>query len=198
MYEMKGALSGYAAPDPPVAWLPRHRAPPAGTKRPREPPVSRLFPCPGVAPGWRPFPTVNVFLLPSPGSRKSLPEFIFSFFSVHTLSTECRWLSACHNGYPPAYAHLIHKVVHRLPGVTRRIQRMVAAGNRLVFPADVLLITSVPITSAEKLGPDAGFAFGNAPRDVVARMVATTCPFYWVRCRIHAHRRRPRDAISRR
>lgn len=46
MYEMKGALSGRAAPDLPVAWLPRHRPPPAGAKHPREPPVSRLFPCP--------------------------------------------------------------------------------------------------------------------------------------------------------
>jgi len=58
MYEMKGALSGRAAPDQPVARLPRHRAPPAGAKHPREPPASRLFPCPEVAPGWCPFPTV--------------------------------------------------------------------------------------------------------------------------------------------
>lgn len=117
MYEMKGALSGRALPARPVARLPRRRAPPAGAKHPLEPPVSRLFPCPGVAPGWCPFPTVKVFLLPSLWSRKSLREFIFSFFRVHTLSTECRPLSACHNGYPPAYTQHIH----RLPAVTPRI-----------------------------------------------------------------------------
>jgi len=108
MYEMKGALSGHALPARPVARLPRRRTPPAGAKHPREPPVSRLFPCPGVAPGWCPFPTVKVFLLPSLWSRKSLREFIFSFFRVHTLPTECRRLSARHSGYPPAYAQQIH------------------------------------------------------------------------------------------
>ncbi len=89
MYEMKGALPGCAAPDPPVAWLPRRRGPPAGARHPRELPVPRLSPCPGVAPGWCPFPTVKVFLLPSRWSRKSLREFILGFFCVHTLSTEC-------------------------------------------------------------------------------------------------------------
>jgi len=111
MYEMKGALSGRAAPDRPVARLPRHRAPPAGTKRPREQPVSRPFPCPGVAPGWCPFPTVKVFLLPSRWSRKSLREFILSFLCPH--------------------------LIHTLPGVTRKIQATVAACNRSIFPGDI-------------------------------------------------------------
>jgi len=117
MYEMKGALSGRAAPDPPVAWLPRHRAPPAGAKHPPEPPVSRLFPCPGVTPGWCPFPTVKLFLLPSRWPRKSLRESILSF----SLSTHCPQNA---DGYPPAYAQAIHKFIHRSPDVTRRILGM--------------------------------------------------------------------------
>ena len=126
MYEMKGALSGHVAPDRPVARLPRRHAPPDGAKHPPEPPVSRLFPCPEVAPGWCPFPTVKAFLLPLRESRKSLREFIFWFFSVHTLSTECRRLSARRNPYPPAFTQFIH----RLPSVTRRIPDMVAVCNR--------------------------------------------------------------------
>lgn len=120
MYEMKGALSGRAAPDRPVARLSRRSAPPDGAKHPPEPPVSRLFPCPEVALGWCPFPTVKAFLLPLRGARKSLREFIFWFFSVHTLPTECRRLSARRNGYPPAFTHPVHKLIHRLPGVTWR------------------------------------------------------------------------------
>ena len=172
MYEMKGALSGRAAPDPPAAWLPRHRAPPAGAKHPPEPPVSRLFPCPGVTPGWCPFPTVELFLLPSRWWRKSLREFILRFFSVHTLSTKSRRLSARHNGYPPAYAHLVHKFIHRLPDVTQRILRFLAARSRWVFSRRRSVnhpkLPSVPLAAVEKLGPDAGFALGNVPQGVAA------------------------------
>jgi len=76
------------------------------------------FPSPrGKPPGWCPFPAVKVFLRPSRASRKSPPEFILSFFRVHTLSTEFRRLSARRGGYPPPYAQLLH----RSPDVTQRI-----------------------------------------------------------------------------
>ena len=84
---------------------------------PRDVPVSRPFPCPGVSPGRFPFPTVKVFLLLSPPSRKGLREFILGFFRVHTISTEGPWLSARCVGYPRAYAQLIHK----LHNVIRRV-----------------------------------------------------------------------------
>jgi len=76
------------------------------------------FPSPlGKPPGWCPFPAVKVFLRSSPASRKSPPEFILTFFRVHTLSTESRRLSARLGGYPPPYAQLLH----RSPDVTQRI-----------------------------------------------------------------------------
>ena len=130
MYEMKGALSGRAAPDRPVARLLRCHAPPDGAKHPPEPPVSRLFPCPEVALGWCPFPSVKAFLLPLWGATQESAGIHFCFFSVHTLSTECRQLSARRNGYPPAFTQFIH----RLPSVTRGIRDMVAVCNCLVFP----------------------------------------------------------------
>ena len=129
MYEMKGALSGRAAPDRLVARLLRRHAPPDGAKHPPKPPVSRLFPCPEVALGWCPFPTVKAFLLPLRGATQESASIHFCFFSVHTLSTECRQLSARSNGYPPAFTQFIH----RLPSVTQRIHDMVAACNCLVF-----------------------------------------------------------------
>ena len=82
MYEMEGALCGLAAPDRPVARLPRRCAPPARAKHPREPPVSRPFPRPWVAPGWCPFPTVNVFL-PSHASVAQEPTAIHFEFFLH-------------------------------------------------------------------------------------------------------------------
>jgi hypothetical protein len=80
-------------------------------------------------PGWCPFPAVKTFLRPSPASRKSPLQFILSFFPVHTLSTEFRRLSACHGGYPPPYAQLLH----RSPDVTPRILAMIAHRNHSVF-----------------------------------------------------------------
>ena len=113
MYEMEGALPGCATPNPPVTrQTPRH-APPAGTGYPREVPVSRRLPRPGVAPGRFPFPTVKVFLLLSPTVAQESTGIHFKFFGIHTISTEYRRLSARYNGYPPAYAQL----VHRLPNV---------------------------------------------------------------------------------
>jgi len=88
------------------------------------------FPSPlGEPPGWCPFPAVKVFLRPSPASRKSPPEFILSFFRVHTLSTESRRLSARLSGYPPPYAQLLH----RSPDVTQRIPTMIAHRIHSVF-----------------------------------------------------------------
>ena len=61
MYEMEGALPGYATPSPPAdRQTPRH-APPAGTGDPPEAPVSRRLPRPGGRPGRFPFPTVKYF-----------------------------------------------------------------------------------------------------------------------------------------
>jgi hypothetical protein len=117
MYEMEGASPGYVALGSPVARFTWRYAPPAGPEFPRDVPVSQYFPRPGVTPGRFPFPTVKVFLLLSPPSRKGLREFILGFFGVHTISTEGPRLSARCVGYPPAYAQLIHK----LHNVIRRV-----------------------------------------------------------------------------
>ena len=118
MYEMEGALPSYATLSPPVArQTPRH-APPAGTGYPREVPVSRRLPRPGVAPGRFPFPTVKVFLLLFPVVAQGYTGIHFEFFFVHTISTEYRRLSACIRGYPLAHAQLIHRlvtVIQRVP-----------------------------------------------------------------------------------
>ena len=96
---------------------------PGATRRPLVPGTRCKFRFPGLssAPGeplgWCPFPAVKVFLRPPSASRKSPPEFILRFFHVHILSTESRRLSACHSGYPPPYAQLLH----RSPDVTQRI-----------------------------------------------------------------------------
>ena len=116
MYEMEGASPGCVAPGSPVAWQTRHYAPPAGTGNPRDVPVSRYFPRPGVAPGRFPFPTVKVFLLLSPAVAQESAGIHFKFFGVHMVSTEYRRLSARYGGYPLAYAQFIH----RLPNVIHR------------------------------------------------------------------------------
>src|SRR6185437_3818359 len=104
MYEMEGAPPGYVAPGSPVAWQTRHYAPPAGTGNPRDVPVSRYFPRPGVAPRRFPFPTVKVFLLLSPPSRKSPREFISSF------SASTRYPQNI-GGYPHV-GMVIHRLMH--------------------------------------------------------------------------------------
>jgi hypothetical protein len=108
---------------------------PSATRRPPVPDTRCKFRFPGLSiapgkpPGWCPFPAVKVFLRPSRASRKRLPEFILSFFRIHTLSTGSRRLSACHSGYPPPYAQLLH----RSPDVTQKYQRMIAQRNHSVF-----------------------------------------------------------------
>ncbi len=103
MYEMEGALPGCATLGRQLPGKPGVAGRPAGTKYPREVPVSRLIARPGVAPGWFPFPTVRVFLLLFPGSRKSLRQFILSFpLSTRNPQTD--------SGYPPVYTQLIHKL----------------------------------------------------------------------------------------
>ena len=104
MYEMEGALPGSVTLGSPVARQTRRHAPPASTRYPREVPVSRYLPRPGVAPGWFPFPTVRVFLLLSPPSCKGLREFILSF----SLSTRYPQKA---NGYPHVTA-VIHRLMH--------------------------------------------------------------------------------------
>ena len=104
MYEMEGALPGSVAPGSPVARQTRRHAPPAGIRDPRDVPVSRYFPCPGVSPGRFPFPTVKVFLLLSPPSRKSLREFTLSFFQSTRYPQNI-------DGYPHV-ATVIHRLMH--------------------------------------------------------------------------------------
>ena len=94
MYEMEGASPGCVVPCSPVAWPTRHYAPPAGTGNPRDVPVSRYIPRPGVAPRRFPFPTVKVFLLLSPRFAQESAGIHFKFFGVHMISTEYRRLSA--------------------------------------------------------------------------------------------------------
>jgi hypothetical protein len=123
MYEMKGALFGYAAPARPVPQLRRSssascpaapyravRLPvrPSATRRPPVPgPRGKyrfpgLFRAPGEPPGWCPFPAVKTFLRPSCPIPQELPGILFEFFLVHTLSTEFRRLSAHRGGLSTA------------------------------------------------------------------------------------------------
>ena len=126
-------MPGFPAPraTPPV---------PGARENHRFPANSRV---PGF-PGWCPFPAVKVFLLPPRGPRKSLREFIASFFCVHILPTECGRLSARNQGCPPPYA----QPVNRLPGVTRRIP---AYGSLYViavsFPGDIRRLNDASIVT---------------------------------------------------
>ncbi len=119
---------------------------PSATRRPPVPDTRCKFRFPGLSiapgkpPGWCPFPAVKVFLRPSRASRKSSPEFILSFFRVHTLSTEFRRLSARRSGYPLPYAQLLH----RSPDVTQRIPAMTAIIITPSFPDDPPLIPEFP------------------------------------------------------
>ena len=108
-----GSPSGSSSrPDSPAPRAARRCQPPAVNSGFPAFPAAR-----GKPPGWCPFPAVKVFLRPPPATRKSPPEFILSFFPVHTLSTEFRRLSARRGGYPPSYSQLLH----RSPDVTQRI-----------------------------------------------------------------------------
>ena len=140
MYEMEGALPGSVRSGKPVARLTRHHAPPAGTGNPRDVPVSRYFPRPGVTPRRFPFPNGESISTAFPAVAQESSGIHFKFFGIHMISTEHRRLSACYDGYPPAYAQLIH----RLPNVIHRILirwslnvigRSLAAttGNQLMF-----------------------------------------------------------------
>ena len=107
MYEMEGALPGCVAPGSPVARLTRHHAPPAGTGNPRDVPVSRYFPRPGVAPGRFPFPTVKVFLLLSPAVAQESAGIHFKFFrhphDIHRTSAVIRTLRRLSTGLCTAH-----------------------------------------------------------------------------------------------
>ena len=104
MYEMEGALPGCVTLGRQLPGKPGvARRPPVPSTRVKCQ-VSRLFPRPGVAPGWFPFPTVKVFLLLSRRSRKSLRQFILSF----SLSTRYPQNAG---GYPHVTA-VIHRLMH--------------------------------------------------------------------------------------
>ena len=116
MYEMEGASPGHVAPGSPVAWQTRHYAPPAGTGNPRDVPVSRYFPRPGVTPGRFPLSNGESISTAFPAVAQESAGIHFKFFGVHMISTEYRRLSARYGGYPPAYTQLIHRllsVIHR-------------------------------------------------------------------------------------
>jgi hypothetical protein len=99
MYEMKGVLSGHAAPDRPVARPPRHRAPPAGARYPQEILVSQPFPRPRGCP--RMVPVSNGENISTPSGRVAQePAGIHSEF-----------LSCPH-------------IVHRIPSVIRTSRRL--------------------------------------------------------------------------
>ncbi len=112
MYEMEGALPGLATPGLPVTRLTWRHAPPAGTRHPCEVPVSRLLSRSEVAPGWFPFPTVNVFLLLSLRSRKSLLQFILNFSLSPRSPQNANGYPHVAAGYPPTYAQLTHRLLN--------------------------------------------------------------------------------------
>src|SRR6185312_17392342 len=93
MYEMEGASPGCVAPGSPVAWQTRHYAPPAGTGNPRDVPVPRYFPRPGVTPRRFPFPTVKYFYC-FPRGRARVRGNSFQVFrrphGIHRISTVIR------------------------------------------------------------------------------------------------------------
>jgi hypothetical protein len=100
MYEMEGASPGYVAPGSPVAWQTRHYAPPAGTGNPRDVPVSRYFPRPGVAPGAVPVSNGESISTAFPRGRARVHGNSFQVFrhphDIHRISTVIRtlqWLS---------------------------------------------------------------------------------------------------------
>src|SRR6266568_1250611 len=108
MYEMEGALPGSITLGSPVARQTRRHAPPASTGYPREVPVSRYLPRPGVAPGRFPFPNGESISTAFPAVAQESAGINSRFSPVHTISTERHRLSARYDGYPPAYAQLIH------------------------------------------------------------------------------------------
>ncbi len=129
----------------------------------------------GKPPGWCPFPAVKTFLRPSPASRKRSSRFILGFFPIHTLSTEFRRLSACHSGYPPPYAQLLH----RLPDVTQRIPAMTAIVITPSFPDDPPLIPNSrprPSPSTQPSPSSASPPPGSAPPSASVTLAPRTPP----------------------
>jgi hypothetical protein len=98
-----------------------YRAPPARVRNPREAQVSLLLPRPGVASGQCPFLTVKAFLLPRRGTAQALRRIIFWFFHCPHICPQAV------TGYPHStsvFHRLMHSLVNRLPGVTRRTLRL--------------------------------------------------------------------------
>src|SRR6478672_7715251 len=112
MYEMEGASPGCVAPGSPVAWQTRHYAPPAGTGNPRDVPVSRYIPRPGVAPQTVPVSNGESISTAFPAVAQESAGIHFRFFAIHMISTEHRRLSARYDGYPPAHPQLIHRLLN--------------------------------------------------------------------------------------
>jgi hypothetical protein len=74
-----------------------------------------------LPPGWCPFPAMNEFLLPPPARAQDLREDLSGIFSVHMISTTGAPLSARRGGYPLAYPPVYAQLIHRLPGVIKKI-----------------------------------------------------------------------------
>ena len=88
MYEIEGGLVWPRPPGRPrLPSLPSAARQPARARHPQQTPVSRPFLRPAVAPGWCPFPTVNVFLRPFREPRKSPREFNWEFQNPHHVLT---------------------------------------------------------------------------------------------------------------
>ena len=132
MYEMEGASPGCVAPGSPVAWQTRHYAPPAGTGNPRDVPVSRYFPRPGVTPRRFPFPTVKYFYC-FPRGRARVRGNSFQVFrrphDIHRISTVIRMAQRLSTGLCTAH-----------PQTTQRnspnTNIAVAKCNRMIFRSD--------------------------------------------------------------
>ena len=135
MYQMEGACgprrSGSAS-----CRFPRRHAPPASARYPREPPVSRLFPRPGVALGWCPFPTVKAFL-PAAGSVAQEPAVIhFELFRCPHVAHRMRMVIRMSHSLSTGLSTNHPQVTWHSSGNTS------AAGldcNGLVFPGGGLL-----------------------------------------------------------
>ena len=98
-------VSRLAGPGRPVARPPRRHAPPAGAKHPRQIPVSRPFPRPGVAPGMVPVSCGESISTPLAARRARAGG---NSFWVFFASTCCPQNSATY----PHIAAVIHRLLH--------------------------------------------------------------------------------------
>jgi hypothetical protein len=113
-----------------AARLPGTARPPAGARPPGPEPVSRPCHVPGSLPVNAHVQPVKIFSRLHLRCHESIRRLI-SFVSLSTLvSTEYRRLPTSICGYPPSYAHLIH----RSRKVARTAAKRVRQGRELSWP----------------------------------------------------------------